>query len=287
MYFSAEQLNNIQLNGVFFVDEIYSRQHAHMVHRHEGILELLYISKGEGRYIVGNRGYVISEGDLVICNAGTFHGEAPFSKHPIETYCIALSGVKTNKLDLGCLIKTEQRPVLALNEMASVISQSMKNIYKLFTETKDNLPICRQFSLGVLMIIQKLIFEHIYQGNIASEQKNEYLIRKITQYLNNNYTKQLTLKKISQEMHISETYLSHLFKRETGLSPIQYVIHCRIGEAQSLLMETQLPIYEIEERLGFGSSCHLTTMFKKYVGISPREYRKHFITEKNKKEITD
>lgn len=283
MYFTEKQLNKIQLNGVFYVDEVYSKQHAHMVHKHEGILELLYIASGEGRYIVGNRGYVITQGDLVICNAGTIHGEAPFQEHSIETYCIALSGVKLDNLDLGCLIKSEQRPILALKEKAPIIASSMKDIYTLFTETADNLSICRQFALGILLIVQKLIYEHIYQENISSEQKNEYLIRKITEYLNHNYTKQLTLKKISQEMHISETYLSHLYKRETGLSPIQYVIHCRIGEAQSLLMETQLPIYEIEERLGFGSSCHLTTMFKKYVGISPREYRKHFIIEKNTK----
>lgn len=283
MYFTIEELNNIQLNGVFYVDKIYSQNHAHMVHKHENILELLYISSGEGRYIVGNRGYVIREGDLIICNAGTFHGEAPFQKHSIETYCIALSGVKVKGLNLGCLTKAEQRPVLVLKDRSSMIYQSMKNIYNLFTETKQNLPICRQFALGVLLIVQKLIFEHISKDNISSEQKNENLIRKITEYLNHNYTQQLTLKKISQEMHISETYLSHLFKRETGLSPIQYVIHCRIGEAQSLLMETQIPIYQIEEKLGFGSSCHLTTMFKKYVGISPREYRKHFVIEKNKK----
>ena len=57
---------------------------------------------------------------------------------------------------------------------------------------------------------------------------------------------------------------------------MQYVIHRRIGEAQSMLVETELPIHRIEEQLGFGSSCHLTSMFKKYVGLSPREYRKHY-----------
>ena len=108
------------------------------------------------------------------------------------------------------------------------------------------------------------------------EQKNETLIRQITEYLDHHYTESLSLAEIAKHMHISTSYLSHVFKRETGLSPIQYVVHRRIGEAQSLLMETNLPVHVIEERLGFGSSCHLTSMFKKYVGIAPREYRKHF-----------
>ena len=108
-------------------------------------------------------------------------------------------------------------------------------------------------------------------------------MRQITEYLDCHYTESLSLDKIARYMHISTSYLSHLFKRETGLSPMQYVIHRRIGEAQSLLMETNLPVHLIEERLGFGSSCHLTSMFKKYVGIAPREYRRHFSKSHNKK----
>lgn len=272
----------INLTGVFYVDEAYSQNHAHMLHKHKDILELLYIASGEGRYVVGGRGYAVREGDLVICNADTIHGEAPFQKHLMQTYCIALNNVKPENLKVGCLLDTKARPIVSLGNYTDVIASSMTNIYKIYEEDKDNIAICRQFALGILMIVEKLIIAHNEQekNKIRSEQKNEALVRKITDYLNHHYTEQLSLKTISKAMHISETYLSHLYKRETGLSPIQYVIHCRIGEAQSLLMETDLPIYEIEERLGFGSSCHLTTMFKKYVGISLREYRKHFAGKK-------
>lgn len=184
-------------------------------------------------------------------------------------------------MPIGCAIKASERPVIALDDFADVIKASMINIYNMYIKTKANYPLCNHFAIGVLMLVEKLIANHKQQdkSKTLSQQKNENLIRKITEYLDHHYTEPLTLKSISKAMHISETYLSHLYKRETGLSPIQYVIHCRIGEAQSLLMETNMPIHEIEEQLGFGSSCHLTTMFKKYVGISPREYRKHFFIE--------
>lgn len=273
---------DVKLTGVFYVDEKYSQNHAHMLHKHKDILELLYIASGEGRYIVGSRGYIVHEGDLVICNANTIHGEAPFQKHLMQTYCIALANVKIDDLPIGCAIKLSERPVISLGNFADIVKTSMVNIYDMYINSKDNHVICNHFAIGVLMILEKIIAEHNKQGKnkILTEQKNEALVRKITDYLNHHYTEQLTLKSISKAMHISETYLSHLYKRETGLSPIQYVIHCRIGEAQSLLMETNIPIHEIEDRLGFGSSCHLTMMFKKYVGISPREYRKHFFIEK-------
>lgn len=60
-------LDDIFLSGVFFVDKDYSRKHTHLLHKHQGILELLYVAQGEGRYTVGNREYAVHAGDLVIC----------------------------------------------------------------------------------------------------------------------------------------------------------------------------------------------------------------------------
>ena len=166
--------------------------------------------------------------------------------------------------------------MLVLDEFAESVDSMMRCIWQLYESDEHNRPICQQMAVSVLMIAQKLLDRKLHNDNFHKEQKNEDLIRSITSYLDNHYTEVLTLEDISRDVHISKSYLLKLFKRETGLSPMQYVIHQRIGEAQSLLMETTLPIKEIEERLGFGSSCHLAIMFKKYVGISPREYRKHF-----------
>ena len=101
-------------------------------------------------------------------------------------------------------------------------------------------------------------------------------MQQITDYINNHYKEPLTLKQISDAVFISEAYLSHLFKRDAGLSPMQYMMQRRIGEAQSLLVETSLQIADISDELGFSSDAHFSKMFKKYVGITPKEYRQHF-----------
>ncbi|MBS5145189.1 MAG: AraC family transcriptional regulator [Butyricicoccus pullicaecorum] len=278
-----DAVNQTKLADVFYVDEAYSKNHAHMLHKHKGILELLYVSEGEGRYIVGSREYAVAAGDLIICNAETIHGEAPFQAHTMQTYCCALSGVHKQALPPGCLISSYQRPVLQLDQYQKPIGQIMPNIYELHIASPRNSDICRQMAISVLLMVEQALDLHGKQERNQIEQKNETLIRQITEYLDHHYTESLSLAEIAKHMHISTSYLSHIFKRETGLSPIQYVIHRRIGEAQSLLMETNLPVHVIEERLGFGSSCHLTSMFKKYVGIAPREYRRHFSKSHNKK----
>ena len=247
-------------------------------------MELLYVFEGEGRYIVGSREYAVTAGDLIICNAETLHGEAPFRTHyDAKPLCCALSGVHKQELPPGCLISSYQRPVLQLHQYQTPIHQIMPHIYELHIASSHNSDICRQLAISVLLMVEQVLALHDKYDRNQIEQKNETLVRQITEYLDCHYTESLSLDKIARYMHISTSYLSHLFKRETGLSPMQYVIHRRIGEAQSLLMETNLPVHLIEERLGFGSSCHLTSMFKKYVGIAPREYRRHFSKSHNKK----
>lgn len=272
---------NVRLTDMFFIDKIYSENHAHMLHKHKGILELLYIASGEGRYIVGNRSYAVRAGDLVICNADTLHGEAAFQKHNIQTYCCAMANVDVDFLPVGRIIAPEKKPVLSLEQFEPLVRELMVNLYE-FNKAKDNKLICNQMAITLLLLVCKILTIHDQQNKFIVEQKNENMIRKLTSYLDANYTNDISLEKISLAMHISVSHISHLFKRETGLSPMQYVIHRRIGEAQSLLAETNLPIKDIEEKLGFGSSCHLTAMFKKYVGLSPREYRKYFVSNENK-----
>lgn len=264
----------IQLVDVFYVDPLYSKNHAHMLHKHNEVLELLYISSGSGRYIIGSREYVVEEGNLIICEVGTLHGEAPFQKHSMQTYCLALSSVRI-KNGIGHMIPVGQRPILKLSSSTKIIGQLMPYMYNMFHQEDMNPEICSHFALGIICFVKYLLAKQITQISLA-EQKQEKLVGKITDYLNIHYTESITLKKISKDLFISETYLSHLFKRETGLAPMQYVIHRRIGEAQSMLMETSFQIQHIGEILGFGSSAHFTIMFKKYVGVSPKEYRRHF-----------
>ena len=59
---------------------------------------------------------------------------------------------------------------------------------------------------------------------------------------------------------------------------MQYLYKRRIGEAQSLLIDTDTPIGEIADRLCYGTINHFNTVFKKYVGITPGRYRKSFKT---------
>ena len=258
-------MENIQLTDIFFVDREYSLNHPHMLHRHDNVLELLYIAAESGRYIVGNYEYAVTEGDFVICKANVPHGEDPFQNHHIQTYCLVLSGAT---FDLA----ENERPIISLGK-DNAIGELLPELYHMFHKQEGYSEVCRHFALGIYFFLQRKFFERAAN---PKQLKRERLVYKILDYLNEHYAENLSLEKISVEFFISKSNLSHYFKKETGLSPIQYMMQRRIGEAQSLLVETSLPIQEIEFRLGFNDSAHFSKMFKKHVGVTPKEYRKHF-----------
>ena len=96
------------------------------------------------------------------------------------------------------------------------------------------------------------------------------------QYLDKHHSEGLTLASVSEQLNISEYYLAHVFKQEFGIPPMQYVMKRRIGEAQELLMNTELPVAEVADRLGYSSVCHFNAMFKKNVGMPPGKFRQSF-----------
>lgn len=267
-------IDEIELNGSFYVDRNYTQKHAHTLHQHKSVVELLYVCDGEGRYQIGSREYAVSEGDMIICNALTLHGETLSLKNTIQTYCIALSGVQLPDLPQNCLISAERRPVVSMTRFKEMADTIMPNIHDMFLLKENQLG--RQLAISMLMMTYEELQLQQQESNHRLAQRNELMVREITKYLDAHYTEPLRMSDICAVFHLSISYLSHMFKKETGLSPKQYIVLRRIGEAQSLLTESDIPIRKIEEQLGFTSSCHLTSTFKKYVGISPREYRQHF-----------
>lgn len=265
-----------QLKNVFYVSEQISTDNAHIYHKHEHTLEILYIAKGIGRYLIGDREYPIKPGSLLICNANIMHGESPFQRQAIATYCLAFTSVQKAGLPVNMLINPDEPPVIDLSPKDNaVILQLMLALFDFTHRSKPPTLLIKSFAMSALYLVEHIFRVHGASIN-AAERKKDQLIRQITDYLNTHFAEPLTLARISKDNFISETYLSHLFKTKTGIAPMQYVIYRRLGEAQSLLSETNMPVHEIEEKLGFASSSYFTTIFKRYVGVSPRTYRKYF-----------
>jgi two-component system response regulator YesN len=99
-------------------------------------------------------------------------------------------------------------------------------------------------------------------------------INEIKKYILTNYTSnQLSIQAIAEHTHLSQTYLCAYFKKASGRTINEYITELRIEQAKELLKDRSLKLYEITTSLGLTDTNYFSTLFKKYTGITPSEFR--------------
>lgn len=98
--------------------------------------------------------------------------------------------------------------------------------------------------------------------------------RQIRSYIHSNYADEtLNLKKCSNDLYLSYSYISRVLKKEVNRTFVEYLNDFRVQNAKRLLIETQLPVTRISESVGFTNSSYFSTVFRKYTGMAPQQYR--------------
>lgn len=107
-------------------------------------------------------------------------------------------------------------------------------------------------------------------------QGSETVIKRMYYYMEKNYDKDLKLETFSRLFNYNSNYLGKIFRREIGDSFNNILDTIRITNAKRLLSETDLKVYQISERVGYSNIDYFYLKFKKYVGMSPKEYKKEY-----------
>jgi hypothetical protein len=126
------------------------------------------------------------------------------------------------------------------------------------------------------------LFDHLlsYIGNAfekavyLKKQEENKPVRLAKEYIKENYQKSISLEDVSTYAGLSAAYLSTVFKKETGVSFLEYLSKHRIDKAKQLLKETSLSVAAVCEEVGYTDLRHFTKTFVKYAELKPNEYRK-------------
>jgi len=106
-----------------------------------------------------------------------------------------------------------------------------------------------------------------------AEQRHEYIIEAVRDYIRRNYSARITLKDVAKNVYISHSYLSKLIKTYTGQSFRHLVNMARIEEAVRLLENTDKNLSEIAFQTGFEDHSYFSKVFKRHTGMNPSDYR--------------
>lgn len=129
-----------------------------------------------------------------------------------------------------------------------------------------------QHSIVDLMIAITRMYELQTSDVSPLESRNEE-ISEVIKYIRTNFSKKITLELLASNMHLSREYLSRYFKRYTGKNISETLLEIRMYHAKEMLITTAHTVADIGLYCGYTSSSNFQKAFKKYTGMSPKEYR--------------
>lgn len=236
-------------------------------HKHDDLHEIVVVCEGEGLFTISGTSYNITKGDILLYNKGVLHEEMSSSDHPLEMYYCGLSFPASAE---DWIIPPDQKPVLRSNRVFPEIAALMKMIFH-ESSIKENghEVICRHLLDSILILIRRLS----QSNTIVKQQEASSLAVGIKDYLDKNFTQNISLSDLGKYFHVNPYHISHVFKENYNISPINYAIHRRIGEATRMLMLTELKVWEIAKILGYENPNYFSIIFKKVTGLSPIQFR--------------
>ena len=140
--------------------------------------------------------------------------------------------------------------------------------YLLKPVTRESL----ESTLGKASLALQKYYELEEDTSMAGKDSQE-IVDYVVLYIRNHYMDDIDFSDISSRMGFSSAYLTKLFNRYVGNTPLKYLTDVRIHEAKHLLLNTTLPIREVGEKVGYPDQFHFSKTFRKLTGINPTAYR--------------
>ncbi|GAA0090653.1 response regulator transcription factor [Paraclostridium bifermentans] len=192
---------------------------------------------------------------------------------------------KDNKESLNYIesifIKLKKDENLTVKQIKTKSIEVFLNVYNYFNDSK----IIKGLDLYLEKVINSVNLDQIQLelNNMIKHRQSKLeetddsispIILKLLRNIEENYSKDLNLKEISETYNINSIYLGQLFQKETGILFSDYLNNFRVNKAKNLLVETSLKAAEIGELVGYANKNYFYRKFKDIVGITPSEWRK-------------
>ena len=146
----------------------------------------------------------------------------------------------------------------------------------LYQDLKKDLPDVKKINAQLSPLINSFKLLACYAATDKEPTKDAGQVRvysEILQFISQNYLQKLSLDEIAKNLHYTPSYIEHSFKKANGIPLMRYVRNLKIEKAKELLVTTSNSVLQISESVGFEDSNYFTAVFKKDVGLSPKDYR--------------
>lgn len=119
---------------------------------------------------------------------------------------------------------------------------------------------------------QQMFSEAVREAEEILNKRYSWKVRQTMNQIREKYQEALTVESLAEELGISGDRLRHLFKQETGMTVLDYLIQIRMEHAKKMLRDKRIKVYEIAEKVGYKNSQYFSQVFRKMVGVNPLVY---------------
>lgn len=254
-------------------------------------MEICYIKSGYGKYLINGNEYTFKQGDLFIINNDEIH--VCYDDHDLTMQVILFDPTLiwsggSNFLDYEYVrpfFETDghfSNKLLMDDDSIPLITDVLNEIEQEYVcESKGHELMIKALLMKLMTLITRYTVQDTFPGSdsVATERQtissvaNDH-IKDVIEYIEHHYTEAITLNDLADIGQMSIPYLSSSFKALSGVSPIDYTIRIRLSAAKKELTHTDHSILSIAQNCGFNSLSNFNHLFKSFVGMSPRDYRK-------------
>ncbi len=252
-----------------FVNDVSKKTWYFTQHWHEHI-ELHYVLEGKTTLRLGQREFLAREGNLVIVNSNELHaGYCDGTHMRVLVIIFDMSDFCKELADKNVIFQS-------LVEQDEAIDAIMSAIQKEYREQKIGYRlICKGELLHLIVhLAREYAAEVLTERESDSRKRRLERLNTVLDYIQMNYTKQISNRELADIIHLSEDRFNHLFKESMGMPPLQYMNEVRMKKAMNLLKRKEGTVVEIADSVGFTDYNHFGRQFRRYYGCTPSEILK-------------
>ena len=283
-YVSTTLSDSLSVNGIFTVfkpnlarPNVASSGEAH------NFPEILYLERGRHIIVIDGEEHELATGQIIIYAPGSYHSSKGPSDSTASIISFDLNSPMISEISNRAITLSERQK----NMFSSIIDDGLKCFEKRAPGAEVGGMILKadanEYTLQRIKKQLEFFIIDVYNTELSdatpARSKEEFL--SATEFLETNIDSQLSLADIAAGCSMSVSKLKILFRKNYGSGPIDCFIEMKINNAKQLIKKERLNLTEISEALGFSSIHYFSRIFKKKTGITPSEYKRLQIEQKN------
>lgn len=245
------------------------------MHQHIDMLEICFMETGSQYYQIGEKNFLLKGGDLLITPPNTIHGSSSFPEEKGSLFWMIIKVPKTpfkllnlttkeSKLLIGRLLNLENQHFKG----SADIKKTLFEIFTSYNKKDDSLK-----KIEITNYILNFLLKVIKCGDKISPNTLSGDIEYCCKYIEENIYQKISINELAEKINLSESRFKHKFKEQIGTPPNEYIVKIKIEKAKILIRNNKLSITDLAYDLGFSTASYFSTVFKKYQGVTPTEFK--------------